>query len=216
MKYPKIDTLWKRDEDNKFRIIEGDYSKIEFANIKKWNITEKIDGTNTRVVYENGSVIFGGRTDNAQIPTRLLQYLQTTFTPSLLNSVFSDAGKVILFGEGYGAKIQKGGGLYRKDNAFILFDVWVDGWWLLRDSMEDIAIKLDIKCVPLLGLMSVDEAVKYVKSKPKSRISEEPKVAEGIVACAVPTMLFRNGNPIVWKLKVKDYADMPDSKSLNP
>ena len=216
MKYPKIDTLWKRDEDNKFRIIEGDYSKIEFANIKKWNITEKIDGTNTRVIYENGSVVFGGRTDNAQIPTRLLQYLQTTFTPSLLNSVFSDAGKVILFGEGYGAKIQKGGGLYRKDNAFILFDVWVDGWWLLRDSMEDIAIKLDIKCVPLLGLMSVDEAVKCVKSKPKSRISEEPKVAEGIVACAFPTMLFRNGNPIVWKLKVKDYADMPDSKSLNP
>jgi hypothetical protein len=91
MKYPKIDTIWKRDENNKFRIIEGDYSKTEFANIKKWNITEKIDGTNTRVVYEGGSVIFGGRTDNAQIPTRLLQYLQTTFTPSLLNSVFSDA-----------------------------------------------------------------------------------------------------------------------------
>ena len=34
MKYPKIDTLWKRDENNKFRIIECDYSKIEFTNWK--------------------------------------------------------------------------------------------------------------------------------------------------------------------------------------
>ena len=216
MKYPKIDTLWKRDENNKFRIIEGDYSKIEFANIKKWNVTEKIDGTNIRIIYENGSVLFGGRTDNAQIPTRLLQYLQTTFTSSLLSSVFGDAEKVILFGEGYGARIQKGGGLYRKDNAFILFDGWVDGWWLLWDSIEDIARKLDIKCVPLIGLMSLEEAVEYVKSKPKSLISEEPKIAEGLVARAFPMMLFRNGNPLVWKLKVKDYSDLPDSNSPKP
>lgn len=210
MKYPKIDTIWKRDEHNKFRIIEGDYSRIEFANIERWNITEKIDGMNTRVFYENDSVTFGGRTDNAQIPARLSQYLQTTFTKPSLNSVFGDAGKVVLFGEGYGARIQKGGGLYRRDNAFILFDVWIDGWWLLRDSMEDIATELDIRCVPSLGLMNIDEAVEYVKSMPKSLISEEPKIAEGVVARSYPLMLFRNGDPIMWKLKTKDYADQVD------
>jgi len=52
MKYPKINTIWKRDESNKFKIIEGDFSKQEFANIKNWQITEKIDGTNIRLIIQ--------------------------------------------------------------------------------------------------------------------------------------------------------------------
>lgn len=127
MKYPKINTIWKRDEKNKFKIIEGNYSKIEFANIKKWNITEKIDGTNIRIIYKNGIVLFGGRTDNAQIPAHLYEFLQTTFSSSIMNEVFGDAD-VILFGEGYGPKIQKGGGLYRNGAGFILFDAYIGEW----------------------------------------------------------------------------------------
>jgi len=38
MKYPKINTIWKRDENDDFRIIEGDYSKFEFTTIKEWHI----------------------------------------------------------------------------------------------------------------------------------------------------------------------------------
>ena len=204
MKYPKIDTIWKRDEDNKFNIIEGDYSKIEFANIKKWNITEKIDGTNIRVIYNDGIVSFGGRTDNAQIPTNLFEYLQNTFTNDVMKMTFGD-DDVILFGEGYGPKIQKGGGLYRDDVSFILFDVVIGEWWMLRDSIEDIASKLNIKCVELIGTMSIDEAVEYVKNKPDSILSENKKEMEGIVARSYPLMMFRNGDPIMWKLKARDY-----------
>lgn len=43
-KYPKINTLWKRDEKNRFNTIEGDLSQEEFGNIKNWHITEKIHG----------------------------------------------------------------------------------------------------------------------------------------------------------------------------
>ncbi len=208
MKYPKINTIWKRDENNKYRIIEGNYSKIEFTAVKKWNITEKIDGTNIRVIYKNGIVSFGGRTDNAQIPANLYEYLQRTFTLPQMKELFGDADQdVVLFGEGYGPKIQKGGGLYRDDAGFILFDAYIGGWWVLRDSIEDIASNIGIGCVPLIGTMGIDEAVKYVQSKPDSVIANKPKIMEGIVARSYPLMLFRNGDPLMWKLKARDYKD---------
>lgn len=49
MKYPKINTLWKREEEaNKSRIIIGEYALEECGLIKKWQVQEKIDGTNIR------------------------------------------------------------------------------------------------------------------------------------------------------------------------
>jgi hypothetical protein len=210
MKYPKIDTVWKRDENNKFKIIEGDFSKPEFDNIKKWLITEKIDGTNIRVSYERSTVTFDGRTDDAQISAHLYKALQELFTVELLASAFIETpdsqppGRVVLYGEGYGAKINNGG-LYRDDTGFILFDVWIDGWWLDRENVEDVAKKLNIPVVPTRGTMSLDEAVALVKTNPMSEISNKPRVAEGIVARSYPLMLFRDGRPIMWKLKVKDY-----------
>ena len=47
-KYPKIETLFTRDE--KFKVT--DIIRLpEFENIKKWLVTEKIDGTNIRIIY---------------------------------------------------------------------------------------------------------------------------------------------------------------------
>lgn len=202
-KYPKIDTLWKRDENNKFRIIEGDCSKDEFNSIREWDITEKVDGTNIRIIYENGTVTFGGRTDDAQIPAALFKHMQEKFTDEVMGKLFDS--KTVLYGEGYGARIQKGGGLYRNDVSFVLFDVLIGEWWLLRESVEDIAFKLGIPRVEVIGTMTTDDAVEYVKSRPNSIIADQPKVMEGIVARSHPPMLFRDGTPIMWKLKVKDY-----------
>jgi ATP-dependent RNA circularization protein (DNA/RNA ligase family) len=213
MKYPKIDTLWKRDK-KEFRIIEGTYSKEEFANIKHWHITEKIDGTNIRIIFDRAesgldrkTLYFEGRTERAQIPTHLFRYLQDTFTYNLLSETFEETQKVILFGEGHGPKIQKGGGLYSSEPSFVLFDVWVNNWWLTQDSVSEIASKLNIKSAPVIGIMTTDGVVEYVKNKPKSILAEKEKESEGIVARSHPLMLFRNGKPIMWKLKVKDYEE---------
>ena len=121
IKYPKIQTLWKRD--NKTHLIqEGDYSKEEFENIDKWQVTEKVDGTNIRVVWceDDPVVSLYGRTDNATIPKNLLLALNKTFKQDKLDEVFRDkAHLVILYGEGYGNKIQSIGKHYRRDNGFI-------------------------------------------------------------------------------------------------
>ena len=207
MQYPKINTIWKRDMKTG-KIIEGDFSCPEFGNVKYWNVTEKIDGTNIRIFYEPDSEVavrFGGRTDNASIPTFLLEQLQKTFTKEKLGRVFSDVTKVILFGEGYGPKIQKGGGLYRKDVSFILFDIWISCWWLERDKVNEISKQLNIDVVPEIGMMTYEEIVEFIKRTPKSLCAKEEKIIEGIVARSYPLMLFRNGKPVMWKLKVRDY-----------
>lgn len=207
MKYPKINTLWKRDEKT-HKIIEGDFSKAEFENIKKWHVTEKIDGTNIRIKCENSIVKFDGRTDEAQIPSHLYDALSRMFTYPRFEKVFSETSpkKVILYGEGYGARIQKGGGAYRSDAGFILFDVWVDGWWLQRDAVEDIAAKFEIATAPTLGIMTYEQIVDYVKATPESLVAKDTKIMEGVVARSYPLVLFRDGTPIMFKLKVRDFA----------
>jgi ATP-dependent RNA circularization protein (DNA/RNA ligase family) len=214
MRYPKIQTLWKRDEKTGL-IILGDYSKDEFDSVDTWMVTEKIDGTNIRVIWEEWdydpmhkvkSVTVEGRTDKAQIPQHLHDFLQGKFTEQLMKEVFPDSKKVVLFGEGYGHKIQSAGSRYLgKDVGFILFDVWVDGWWLERKSIEDIAEKIGIPCVPRLGLMTKKQIEDFVMSEPMSIVSKERLVMEGVVCTSAPMMLFRNGEPLRFKLKVSDY-----------
>src|SRR3990167_6020153 len=158
--YHKIQTVFKRDEKTK-QIIVGDYSLPDFEYLKdnEWVFTEKVDGTNIRVMWNGSSVVFGGKTDNAQIPIKLLYALQELFEGTvkreLFKSVFSgtEPGEVsvCLYGEGYGATIQKGGGNYLSGQSFVLFDVLINGMWLERENVEDIANKFGLKIVPIIG-----------------------------------------------------------------
>jgi len=209
MKYPKINTIWKRDENNRMNIIEGDFSCLEFDNIQKWHITEKIDGTNIRILYNGEEPMFYGRTDDAQIPPFLLDSLRKIFTKELLAKQFPEAKNgVLLYGEGYGNKIQSVGKKYRGDNSFILFDALIDNWWLEPEKVKQLAKELGIDYVPELGIRTKEEAISLVRNGFPSAISQENLNAEGIVARSHPLMLFRNGEPIMWKLKTKDYIKL--------
>ena len=77
--YHKIQTIFKREMKGK--LIEEEYSLPEFEYLKdnKWVFTEKIDGTNIRVMWNGENVVFGGKTDNAQLPIFLLYKLQELF-----------------------------------------------------------------------------------------------------------------------------------------
>lgn len=217
MLYPKINTLWARDEKGK--IITHQYSKAEFKNIENWIVTEKVDGTNIRVVFErtlpdlpNSSFVYAvsfyGRTDKAQIPSQLLKHLEATFNIEKMIELFGDCKKLILYGEGYGKGIQKKGEKYRTTQGFILFDVLIDGWWLEYESVKDIADKLKIPCVHSFGVMDKDWIIDLIQDKRKSNHAFNETLIEGVVCTAYPMMMFRDNEkliPIKFKLKVKDY-----------
>src|SRR5438132_1460410 len=100
--YPKIETLYRRD-DATHKVVQGDIRLPEVVLIKSWLVTEKIDGTNIRVgLKADGSVEYGGRTDNAQIHPLLLKWLANNLPAAKLLAVFALGEEVTLFGEGYG------------------------------------------------------------------------------------------------------------------
>ena len=56
----------------------------------------------------------------------------------------------MLFGEGYGERIQKAGKLYNPDKiSFCLFDVYIEKWILTRDSVDRVAKSLSIESLRL-------------------------------------------------------------------
>ena len=216
--YQKIQTLFKRDERN--IIIPDQFTYPEFEVLKdlKWECTEKIDGTNIRIELassgnsEDGIIMsFKGRTDKAIIPEHLLTKLNWLFDREHLMEALNITDEtqncnITLYGEGYGAKIQKGGNYISNDVNFILFDVKIDKWWLDREAIKDIANKLGINVVPLIGYMTIPEAIEYVKRGFKSTIAENKDYdAEGLVLKAPCGLLKRDGERLITKIKTVDF-----------
>mgnify|MGYP001592759110 CR=1 FL=1 len=206
--YHKIQTVFLRDPTDKFKsLLIGQWAKPEFDYLQnnRWMFTEKIDGTNIRVIVNDGKVSFGGRTDDAQMPTFMMARLNELFTGEKLATVFPD-GNAVLYGEGFGAKIQKGGGNYIKDGvAFILFDVRVGTFWLERANVSDVAQKLGIREVPLMGFGTLHDAVKVAKAGITSTFG--PFAAEGLVMRPEIELFARNNDRVIAKIKTRDFEE---------
>lgn len=172
--YEKIETLYVRDDKTK-KLVEGKFRNetVELLKDIDWEFTEKIDGTNIRIYWDGHKVSYYGRTDKAQIPSQLMNRLIELFGGDINEEMFEQKFgdmPVMLIGEGYGAKIQKGGGDYRADNDFILFDVCINGNYQPRESVKELANYFNIDVVPTIMIGKLQDGVDYVKSKPKSKI----------------------------------------------
>lgn len=212
-KYHKINTLFKRDIEKggrrKGKIIEGEWSLPEFEYLanNRWSFSEKLDGTNIRVHWNGSGRRIGGRTDNAQIYAPLFHHLLEIFPEKKLRDVFLEGEEkeldITIFGEGIGPKIQKGGGNYGDGVSFVLFDILIGEWWLKRENIEDIAQKLEIPIVPIIGEGTLHDAVELARMGFNSAWGDFP--AEGIVMRPAIELKRRNGDRIIGKIKLKDF-----------
>lgn len=204
--YHKIITVYARDPETKFRtVIDEKYATTELKYLKdlEWIFTEKVDGTNIRVTWEHDNVFFGGKTERAQIPTFLYRRLQEIFPVKKFEN-YSDTS-MCLYGEGYGAKIQKGGGSYKADGVdFVLFDVNIGGVWLERHNVRDIANQLGIDIVPTVGSGNLAAAVDFVKAGLLSQWGNF--MAEGLVMRPATELQTRLGERVITKIKRKDFG----------
>lgn len=205
--YEKIETVFKRDIDGTKRLIPDNYRNetVEYLKNSTWYFTEKFDGTNIRVMWDGHRVSFGGRTDKAEIPKHLLKFLkdkfETTEAEELFEQAFGDK-EVILFGEGYGYKIQNGGA-YRDDVSFILFDVLVGDNYQEREWVEKTAKMFDIEVVPIVCEGSIEEGITYVLKHPKS--TKGKAWMEGVVGRPAVELKDRCGNRVIVKIKWEDF-----------
>ncbi len=213
MLYPKIETLYERDPKT-FKVTNK-LRHPEFDLVKQWLVTEKVAGTNMRIELSPTRISYRGKTETSQMPTVLLDWFAEHAPYEKVAACFDPGTIATIFGEGYGVGIQKGG-VYRNEGvAFRIFDVAVIGeedhvWWLNWDNVRDVALKLDMACVPLINyaeklgqavLLHDDNSVVADADKGDSEVKQE-----GIVCRTDPLLFMRDGSRLMWKLKRKDFA----------
>lgn len=207
MEYHKIETLYERDLKT-FKVKVGEFKNRTYTLINQWRWTEKVDGTNIRCIWSfaDKKLTFGGKTDNAQIHADLIKWLYDHVSISQLDVIFPDTDAVI-YGEGYGAGIQKSGGDYTPEKKLIVFDVLVGGkWWLAHEDVCDVAEKLGLNVVPDFGVMGMEEATEFVRKGFKSRCAVNiAKDSEGLVGRPLETLFDKKGHRLIVKLKTKDF-----------
>lgn len=250
--YQKINTIFMRDAKNVIMPYEPFVEpELNYLRGLQWRGECKIDGTNMRIevtkeiVPSETSVVpkvagvkfnvrIAGKTDNAQIPPKLLKYMQDNYPKE---KVFAALGLkefipvdewvdhkwvdaedgtpnydaipdiYTIYGEGYGAGIQKGGGNYIKDGVgFIVFDVKVNDLYLLTTSRDEIATKLGAPIVPFVGYFTLDEAIDYVRKGFKTGLWDNKDfIEEGLVLRPAFGLKNRMGKRLIVKIKYKDF-----------
>lgn len=249
--YQKINTIFMRDAKNVIMPYEP-FTEPEFEYLRglKWRGECKIDGTNMRIEVskrpeyvrggdyaneENRGVLgvyfdvrYAGKTDNAQIPPKLLKHMEEKYPKEKVlaslglkeyiphNEWETDHNWLeydqipniyTIYGEGYGAGIQKAGGNYIKDGVgFIVFDVKVNDIYLKTDARDDIATKLGAPIVPLMGYFTLDEAIDFVRNGFKTGIWDNKDfIEEGLVLRTDLGLRNRMGKRLIVKVKYEDF-----------
>ena len=206
--YHKINTIWKRDKKTG-EVLDGQFSCDEFEYLAncRWEWTEKVDGTNIRVIRSEGRWEFRGKSDNASIPAPLVEFLRGHFERWIPPAIGDD--NLTLYGEGYGWKIQKVGPSYKKDPAFILFDVRVGEFWLRREDVVEVASKFGVPIVPIVGHGTLREACEYVQSHRASLVAEDKTLeSEGLVLRPIVRLLDAGSHRVISKIKAVDYRKL--------
>ena len=179
-----------------------------------WKYTEKIDGTNIRIVItEGGNVDVFGRRNTSTPPGDLVDTCQEMAANRLdkLLPLAQNKGVATLYGEGYGPGLQKGGH-YRKDKGFILFDIRLsdhasnDGHYMVPHSVENFAGYAGLTMVPSLTFPDLYHAVAATKDGFPSALGEGAP-AEGLIAHAAGLFHHYDGavRRVKFKLKTKDF-----------
>lgn len=219
-KYPSIETVYVRDP--KTNILDfGAIRLPEIECVKEWTLSEKIDGTNVRVIITRSGIEVRGRTDKAQLHPDLIEaVLGIMPAHDHLVEYFHEYGgrvdeegwSVTFYGEGYGAGIQKGG-VYSDTKRFRVFDLMLgEKTWVDDDEMRRVCLDLKIPVVPQLchtsKLPTTEEELRQII--PWSLVAVHDRgadqvPAEGIVAKPVHVLLDKYGNRVMWKLTYREW-----------
>lgn len=184
-------------------------------NINRKQFRKVIDNPSNIYSGDNKycGIKYDGRTDNAELPGGVVDYLDDKLSCAKMMELFQDR-KVIIYGEGYGGKIQKGSG-YSVTQKFIVFDIFIEGFWLRRSDVEEICNNLGLDIVPIILTGSLDEAVYIVKNGFMSTISDGSVQSEGLIGRTKVPLFDHHGNRLITKLKTCDFEQRKESFAKN-
>ena len=209
--YQKIPGPFKRNPKTNKLTDEWSTPELEMlGGLPVWDFTEKVDGTNLRVIWDGYRISWKGRTDRATFSADQEAALQRIFGTPERETLFEQTlgtKEAVIYGELYGPGIQSGG-IYSKEIEFAAFDANIGGMMLLRATAISFFDELGLDSVPwVLSSSSVYDAITLVSKGLPSLVAENDNVqSEGLVGTVKNGMRSRSGERIVVKVKHVDFA----------
>lgn len=203
--YPKFYAPYKRNVETGFIDPEQPQRDLKpyMNDSTKWWVSEKMDGTNTRIIWDGYKVNVMGRTASSQLQGYQNELLRTLIEND--NYKFDETfgtQPVIIYGEAIGGKIQKNP--HGVEPQFQVFDVNIDGVWLEYQNVQEISENLGLTYNDHVLFDSWDKVIDIFKDMKKAR-NDYNQYFEGIVAVPENMPLTRTGERVITKIKVKDF-----------
>jgi hypothetical protein len=118
---------------------------------------------------------------------------------------------VYIYGEYFGCGIQKCGSRYiQNGNAFRVFDICQQGWWLPKENRDAMCKGLGLEQVPYIGNMVLADIENIVRNGFPTKFegaADPTMIEEGIVARPTIPICDARGNRIIVKVKHCDYVE---------
>ena len=212
--YHKIQSVFKRDPDNNFKtFLEDEFALDAFKALwdgVEWQAHEKLDGMNMRAVWmpETQCFRFAGKTDNAQIPGDLLEFMQEHVTRERMLATSPDLAQnpVTFYGEGIGPGIQKGG-YYGDQKQFVMFDIRSHSYWHPQADVTWYADSFGVDRARLIMEGYLYEIAHFIEhGAPFKALGSDDHQAEGVVCRPCVELADGFGNRMITKLKYKDFG----------
>ena len=215
-KYAKFSSPFKKD-DKWLNTPEA----AQYLPIGRWIVTEKIDGTNIRIILTKPDEE-GNR--ETHIASRKLilnpedktskQYMDCLKEVNLhkIKEYFNDVNStVVIYGEGYGAGVQKGG-IYSKEKNYRVFDIRIGEAYQDFEYVKKVCIDNQLNVVPVMCELKeivYEECLDALKIFQETLIKEgDGGKPEGFVYKLEPVLLNKYKERLIFKVKHKDFKEL--------
>lgn len=169
-----------------------------------WVYSRKLDGENIRIQWDGEQVLWNGKSNSFQCSAEFTEYMNSTFLEEIFEEKFGRDKVVTLFGEKMGPKTQ-GNELGLKKDTVVLYDVNIDGTWLSKMNMAEIAEYFGPNVWPVYLYMLHGQAPTKLRELIEMCANGEFKEWEGIVATPLVEMRDQKGQRVIVKIKNRDY-----------
>jgi Rnl2 family RNA ligase len=211
-KYPSIENSYRE------KFIQEIQNHPHFP-FSKWQVTEKIHGSNFSFISDGNDVKIGKRsgfTDGSfyncyEVLEKYRQNVLTLFNDLGL-SFGNNISYIQLFGELFGPGVQKGVE-YGGEKDFRLFDIVIkesdkESFFLSTDAVELMSVRHQIPHVPIIeSAVSFEEAMKVSPDFDSLILGKENNKAEGVVIKPIFPMFLNSGSRIILKNKNEAYKE---------
>lgn len=193
--------------------IDNLYKNTTIMMFKRGYAMEKIHGSSCRIQWKSHGLTFasGGCKHDSFVKL---------FNQDKLVEKFNQLGheKVIVYGEGYGGKMQGMSGTYGKELKFVAFEVKIDDTFLNVPNAHDVCNKLGLEFVHYVEIPMETEAIDAQRDADSIQAIRngmgEGKRREGVVLRPLMEFLDNRGKRVMAKHKRKEFIETKTERKV--